>query len=130
MNDLTRERGRKFLETEYNAHIGEGAMRFNVMTTPRWLITDGSALGYPDKLNYETLKSVDISMRPDDFARLTSLMGWYSMSSGDYAGYSRYVEQNLAMEREIRKNYPAVRKSYEKYQMLLKMVNDGREINE
>lgn len=130
MNDNVRERGKKYLETEFNSRIGRGLMKFQVLSKPRWLVSDCSVSNDPFDTTFETVESVDISMRPADFERLTSLMGWYSVSSGDYSGYSRYVEQTLALERKIRKEYPAVQKAYEKYQTLLKMVNDGKEIQE
>jgi hypothetical protein len=109
---------------KYRAYVQEGNRRYAV---PKRVSMDPLSPSHePFDLDFEYEPSVQIDISKRDFERLVEMHRWIEDKiQGAYAVGSEamYIYQQYERELRIRNENPGVKKAYEKYQTLLKMVD-------
>jgi len=83
----------------------------------------------------QTEPSIVITLSLSNYERLLSYLG-YDPYAGGRTGYGRHdsyfrdLELRLTHERQLREDTPALQKAYEKYQLMLIMVKNGKELED
>lgn len=113
-------------KNKYRAHIQDGHRRYAV---PKRVSMDPlSPMHEPFDLNFEYEPSVQIDMPRRDFEQLIGMEAYFESQLRDrdwenFSGYAKSIVDKHEKELRIRNNNPAAKLAYEKYQMLLYMVN-------
>lgn len=112
-----REKGEDFLINELCATTGRGNRTYNNMRVP---MPNPVLLSEP---------SVDISMRASDYDRLLEVLADWDDGSAKKQYYLA-LSSRLAYERVLRNTHPALKNAYEKYEIMLDLLANGREMKD
>ena len=112
-------------KSKYRAHVQEGHRRYAV---PKRISMDPLSPGHePFDLSFEYEHGVQIDMSQRDFEHLVHMEKHFfdTMNrSGPYIGdHAKMIVDEYEREQRIRNNNPGIRKAYEKYKIMLSMVD-------
>ena len=111
---------------KYRAHVQEGRRRYAV---PKRISMDPLSPSHePFDLDFEYEPSVQIDMSKRDFEDLIGMEAYFESMLKDhdwenFSGHAKSIVEQHERELRIRNENPGVKKAYEKYQTLLKMVD-------
>jgi hypothetical protein len=131
MSDQDRQRGESFLKEYFGARISRGSVR---LPASSWRSTGWDEVGY-NRVSYTVEQSHDIHLTQGGYEMLMDYLGYNAISDATTGyrtldTYQREFANNLAVERKIRNDNPAVEKAYEKYRMLVDLVANGKKIED
>lgn len=113
-------------KNKYRAHVQDGQRRYAV---PKRLSMDPLSPTYePFDLNFEYECSVQIDMPKRDFETLIGMEKYWEeqllwRDNHHYAGYAKSLVDRHEREMRIRNTNPAAQIAYEKYLMILAMID-------
>jgi hypothetical protein len=111
---------------KYRAHIQPGHRRYAV---PKRMSMDSLTPNYePFDRDFEYESSVQIDMPERDFRTLIGMEAYFESQLRDrdwenFSGYAKSIVDGHEREMRIRNNNPAAKIAYEKYQVLLAMID-------
>jgi hypothetical protein len=111
---------------KYRAHIQPGHRRYAV---PKRMSMDSLTPNYePFDRDFEYESSVQIDMPERDFRTLIGIEAYFESQLRDrdwenFSGYAKSIVDGHEREMRIRNNNPAAKIAYEKYQVLLAMID-------
>jgi hypothetical protein len=130
MSKSDREYGQEFLKNFLRAHVGKGNRRFHTMIPVDYIFK--TAMWEKDSIiedsHLKVEESIDISLRESDYEKLLELLGHFNKNGNADYFVKNYMER-ASYERSLRKEHPAVQKAYERYQLLLSLVSNGKDID-
>jgi hypothetical protein len=130
MSKEEREEGKRLLEKEYDASIEIGTRQHRYISTAEYCYD----YDYSTHV-VQTEPSIEITLSLSNYERLLSYLGFdpYTGAPGATnrsASYYHEIERRLSHERQLIEETPALKKSYEKYRLLLDMVKNGKKIED
>lgn len=129
MTQESRKAGEKFLKDNLCAQIKSGHIKFYSAPPIEYIDYKYTSMDSFTPTKVVTENSVDIHLRQQDYDRLIDILGsFYSSSYND--SYYEQIAKNIDYERSLRKQHKALQKAYEKYEILLKMVINGNQIED
>ena len=111
---------------KYRAHVQPGHRRYAV---PKRISMDSLTPNYePFDRDFEYESSVQIDMPERDFRTLIGMEAYFESQLRDrdwenFSGYAKSIVDGHEREMRIRNNNPAAKIAYEKYQVLLAMID-------
>jgi hypothetical protein len=114
----------KFIQ-KYRACIQRGQRRY---TVPKRLSIEPVDLSEPFDLNFEYEYGVQIDMSKHDFETLIEMEAYFEKQLRDrdwenFGGYAKSIVDQYEREVRIRNANPAAKLAYEKYQLLMSMID-------
>ena len=111
---------------KYRAHVQPGHRRYAV---PKRMSMDSLTPNYePFDCDFEYEPSVQIDMPERDFKTLIGMEAYFESQLKDrdwenFSGYAKSIVSHYERELRIRNTNPAAKIAYEKYQVLLAMID-------
>ena len=111
---------------KYRAHVQPGHRRYAV---PKRMSMDSLTPNYePFDLDFEYEPSVQIDMPERDFKTLIGMEAYFESQLKDrdwenFSGYAKSIVSHYERELRIRNTNPTAKIAYEKYQVLLAMID-------
>ncbi len=111
---------------KYRAHVQPGHRRYAV---PKRMSMDSLTPNYePFDPGFEYESSVQIDMPERDFKTLIGMEAYFESQLKDrdwenFSGYAKSIVSHYERELRIRNTNPAAKIAYEKYQVLLAMID-------
>lgn len=113
-------------KNKYRAHVQDGHRRYAM---PKRVSMDSlSPMHEPFDLNFEHESGVQIDMSKRDFEQLIGMekyweeqLSWRDINQ--YFGHAKSIVAEHEREMRIRNDNPAAKKAYEKYQLILAMID-------
>lgn len=128
MNETSKSDGRQYLEKTLRARINRGRYRFQVTVPVSFEIPRyPSVQEWESNINTVTEESVDISLSERDFQKLLDVLSYFEKYN-DGSDYTKQIREREAFERSLREKHPALKQAYEKYQLLVNLTADGKNI--
>lgn len=128
MNDPSRPDGRKYLEKTLRAKINRGRYRYQTTIPVEFeILRYASVQEWESNINTITEESVDISLSERDFQKLLDVLSYFEKYN-DGSDYTKQIREREAFERSLREKHPALKQAYEKYQLLVNLTADGKNI--
>jgi hypothetical protein len=129
MMERNRETGKNYLKDEFEAKIGKGLYKFHTIRPLNFNSLRYRDIDSPFRENIQVEESVDISLREDQYNRLIELLGYFKIQ-GMVDSYPSYLERRTREEQQLRNRHPALKKAFNNYQTLLRLVAEGRDVGE
>lgn len=117
--------GEHVLNQHYQAIFGSGAKKMMSRKVDYSLMPDDPVC-YRDSV----IRSMDIHLLPEQYDKLMEFIGWYSDHNIKDIEYGEYLQHKAEVkeqrEKDLREQYPALKRAYDNYQTVLRMVDNKK----